>query len=244
MIFTYGGYSHPDNECLVTFFGAQRLQGPRGKTITLRRTMRVEGEIIASTTAAIDARVAAIRAAYAVEGGSAVLYTSAGASTQFQLPSLGSISGTRIVEGPTFFTQDGKAHYATGLPFALTLEADYFTKESFGLLFYTETISRVGSGGPRRVVIEVDNGLPVEQLVSTNTPIVVIQSGEAVNFAGSYPPPNSPIFAQYLDEPDGNHVAYTAPRLNGETYTEWTTRWDYRFTLPSNTTIPYPRLIN
>lgn len=240
MILSGNGYSHPDNECLVTFFGAQRIYNPRGQAAILRRTMRVEGEIIAATTAAIDARVAEIRAAYAVEGGSVVLYTSAGAATQFQLPSAGSINGVRIVEGPTFFTQDAKAHYATGLPFAITFEADYLQPQTSGVQFYSETIVQIGDGGARRIVIEVDNGSPVEQVVSTHTPVVIIQSGEAMGYL-SYITPNTPLYSQYLDQPDGYQLIKESPQLlGGSIALNYVSRWNYRMTIPTSVTIPFP----
>lgn len=226
----------------MSFFGAARIYNSRGVAHIVRKRMVVEGEIIAATATAINSRVNAIKAAYSVDGSVAVLFTSAGQATDFQLGS-GAIAGVKVVEGPTFLAQDGKAHFATGLPFTVALEADYLTGSSIydGLVSYTESIACIGDGGARRVVIELDSGPPEEQFTSTNTPVTVIQAGEAVGI-GSYPSFNSPIFPSALDRPDGYQVVRGTPRRDGYTYLEYPVRWSYRMTLANFTGIPSPLL--
>lgn len=242
MIFRYGSsYSHPDHECLVTFFGGQTIYNPRGRPQFLRKRMAVEGEIIATGPAAISARMSEIAAAYAVDGGTAELLTSGGASTHYVLSSLGSVSGVRVVQPPSFSQQDGKAHMATGLPFSIVLEADYLIGDGDGLVSYSETIAYVGDGGPRHVILELDSGSPIEQFVSTHTPVTILQSGEAVGIL-SYPAPNPPLFPDSLDRPDGIQISRSAPRLDGATHVDWPVRWQYRMTGSYLPTIPDPLL--
>lgn len=236
MRFSYGSYEHPDNECMVTFWGGSTIYNARGKPQYLRKRMVVEGEIVANGSTAIAARVKEIQDAYAVPGGSATLHGTAGAYT---LSSAGSVSGVRIVQAPTFFQQDGKAHMATGLPFSVVLEADYLINDGDPLVSYSETITHIGTGGPRRATLELDNGEPIEQIVSTHTPVTIIQAGEAVGSAG-YPSINQPIFPTQVDLPDGLQISTSAPRLEGNVYVDWPIRWAYRMTCLNLPSIPYP----
>jgi hypothetical protein len=223
---------------MVTFFGQSKLYNPRGRAQILRKRMVVEGEIIATTTA-IDTRMQEIIAIFSADGGSASFVRSNGAVTAYNLPSTGSISGVRVVQPPSFIQQEGKAHMTTGLPFTVVLEADYPILDGFSLVSYSESITRIGQGGPRRVTVELDSGAPLEQIVSNQTPITIIQQGEAVGEL-IYPTENPPIFPSQIDLPDGYQLSQGAPRLDGQTYVDWPIRWAYRMTLTTATTIPPP----
>ena len=237
MIITYSGFGFQDHEAMVTFFGAMRVYNERGRPILFRRRMVVEGEIVGADTDTIDARVAAIRDGISMDGGVCTMYQSDGTRTNFHIGD-GSLGGCRIVEGPSFALQEGKAHYTTGLPFSFTLEADYSLGEDT-LVSYQETVTQIGDAGPRRVVVELDNDYAVEQITSMATPVTVIQTGEAVGFLG-YPFFNGPLFPESLDRPDGVQLSRGAPRLQGGTYVDYPVRWSYRMTLPNNVGIPYP----
>lgn len=160
-----------------------------------------------------------------------------GSATQFVIGD-GSLGGCRVIQPPSFALQDGKAHYTTGLPFTVVLEADYQDSNDT-LVSYSETITKIGQGGPRRLVIELDNGVAQEQIVSSHTPVVLIQSGEAIGYQ-AYPFFNAPVYPNYVDLPDGYQVAYAAPRLEGNTYVEYGVRWNYRMTIPTDATLPFP----
>lgn len=239
MILRYGSYEHPDHECLPSFFGQERIFNQRGNAYIKRKRMVIDGEIVANGTSAIDARVSQILNAYSVDGGNVLLTQSDGLPTNFRLGHE-SISGVRVVEGPSFFTQDGKAHLATGLPFSITLEADYLESNDV-LQFYEERITRIGTGGPRSVTIELDNGPPVKQVVSSHTPIIVVQSGTAVGISVR-PTPNAPLFPDFMDGPEDNQVTNGSPQMNGGFPMNYMVSWNYRFTLTSPTSIPLPLL--
>lgn len=239
MIFRYGTYSHPANECLVTYFGGETTYNSRGEPDIVRKRMVVEGEIVALTTD-IDTRMNEIINVYKVDGGNASLTRSNGAWTAYNLPAAGSITGVRVVQRPTFLQQDGKAHMVTGLPFTIVLEAEY-PAENSGLVSYSETITHTGTGGPRRVTLELDSGTPIEQIVSGNTPVTVSQVGEAVGRDG-YPSVNPPIFPTQVNLPDGYVIARSAPRMHGKQYIDYPVRWAYNMTLLTLPSIPNPLL--
>lgn len=231
MILQYGGFPFQNAEVTPTFFGQWRIYNQRGRAQLLRKRMTIEGEIIADGQAAINARMGQIQSAFALEGGTCVLLTDAGAETNYRLDS-SAVSGVRIIEGPSFHIQDGKAHFATGLPFSITLEADYLVNDGDSLVSWSERVTRIGNGGPRVATIELDNGLPIRQIVSASTPVQIIQSGEAV---GATTWPNFPgaIFPAYLDNPEEAEGS-DAPRTNGLGFLDFPIHWQYRHTLPYN----------
>jgi hypothetical protein len=242
MIFRYAGYDHDNAECLPTFYGSFRRINDRGRTQSRVWRLAVSGEIVAVGQSAINARIAEIKNAYALEGGTAVLLKDDGSESEYRLSSSGSISGVRIVDGPNFTMEEGKAHWATGLPFNVTFEAEYFVSDGDPLISYQETITKIGNGGPRVVWVELDNGPPVSQIVSTHTPVIVIQAGQAVG-AAAYPYSYVPgyLFPANLDNPDEVNV-HEHPRQSGNGHVDWTLSWVYRYTLNANPGNASPQL--
>lgn len=237
MIVAVGNFSFQDNEAMVTYFGQRRSYNARGRGQTLTRQMRVEGEMIGSSAAVLNDRLGEILSILSVDGFSAALLESDGTATHMQIGQ-GSFTGGRIVESH-FPMQDGMAHFATAIPFGFTIEADYLVNDNDPLVAYSETLTQVGDGRPRSVVIEVDNGAPVEQTVSTHTPIYVIQQGEAVGIL-SYPVPNLPLFPNAIRAPEDIQISEGSPRLDNGAWFDYPVRWQYRFTLPTSIGIPHP----
>lgn len=238
MIIKYSGQQLIDHEAMVTYFGGQVVFNGRGRPQLFRRQMVIEGEIVAASASAINSRVRTIENIFGLNGGICALLQSDGTETDFVIGD-GALGGCRVVQPPSFSLQDGKAHFTTGLPFSIVLEADYTISDGDTLVSYEETITKIGQGGPRRVTIELDNGPPVEQVVSQYTPIVVVQSGQAVGWGG-YPTINDPIYPTQVDLPDGYQLTRGSARLNGATYTEYPVQWSYRMTLLNDQSIPNP----
>lgn len=238
MYFKYGTYQHPFGECMVSEYSATRMYHRRGRAYILRRRMTVVGEIIADTPSLISSRVREIKYVYSFDGGDAVLQDANMNSTAIFLSSLTSITGVRVVEGPNFPQAENQAHFVTGLPFNVTLEADYLI-QSGGLMEFKETLRKVGNGGPRRIVIEVDSGPPVVQYTTTHTPVKIMQEGRAVGI-GEYPVPGAPLFPDAVDYPDGCSVEEESPTLYGNSYLAYPVSWAYTMTLPQDVAMRHP----
>jgi len=131
---------------------------------------------------------------------------------------------------------EGKALFATALPFSITFEAEYPISDGDGLVVYQESITQIGNGGPRTVVQELDSGACIEQTVSTHTPVVMQQQGFAVG-AFAYPTFPHPIYG--VDNPDMART-YEAAEINGTTGTNFPIRWNYTKTLPYAPTLIAP----
>jgi len=239
MRLSYDGQLFLEAECLVSFFGMARRYNSRGRAQTLVKRMVVNGEIIAIGQAAINTRAAAIINALSLDGGTVVLLKDDGSETVYKLDGPSS-RGVRIVEN-SLLQQDGKAHFATGLPFQITFEGEYTVSDLDPFVSYSERITRIGTGLGRKVWVELDSSTPQEQITSSASPITVLQSGEAVG-ALLYPQFNDPIFPNAIGSPEDYQRTVGTPRLDGEVYVDYPISWNYRMTLPVGQSIPLPTI--
>jgi hypothetical protein len=235
----YGNFVFDDAECLITYNGAQRVYGPRGIATGLLRTWVVEGEIVASGQTAIETRRTNIETALSSEGGRASLLDNDGFETYVMDSADG--KGVKVLE-LAWLQEEAKAHFATALPFRIRLQQEEFLSDQDPLLFYNESVSRIGNGGPREVFIELQNGPPVRQITATHTPITIIQRGERVyEFFqnATYPPFNAPIFPQNLLNPE-EATEYVSPEQDGTILVRPTARWNYVMVFNTVQALPFP----
>lgn len=233
MRFQYGSFRFEDAECLITFNGGQRRYTPRGMADRIVRTWTVEGEILAANSAAIETRRRLIEANLAVEGRRAVLLQDDGAEAYV----LDSPLGVRIRQ-LAWFQEEAKAHFATALPFRIVLEGEEILSDGDSLVAYSERITRLGNGGPRTVVVELQNGPPVKQITAQQTAVTLIQQGEAVG-SFAYPYANPPIYPSELSNPD-EAVTKIAPQRDGLGFTNHAIQWNYIMTFTSAVPLPNP----
>jgi hypothetical protein len=233
MRFRYGSYTFENAECLITSNSGQRLYGPRGRATGLLRTWIIEGEILRSTQATIETRRREIENALAIEGNSATLLADDGSVTY----QLNSPKGVRVAQ-LAWLQEENKAHFATALPFRIILQGEEIITDNDTLLFYRETLTRIGNGGPRVVRPELQNGSSIPQVTASNTNVTIIQEGEAV---GSYAYPffNPPLFPDNLLNPD-EATSRTSPRWDGLALVDWTVRWNYIMQFSDPQELPFP----
>lgn len=225
MYLRYSNFAFSTGEAFPSFFRQIRRYNQRGRAQSIIKTVQVQGEVIATSQAGCESRVAQILTALELEGGSVDWIDDTGQQTHISLPSVGSY-GVRILEN-TLTMEEAKAHWATGVPFQVTFEAEYGISDGDRYVFYQETIGKIGNGGPRIVIQELDNGPPIEQIVSTHTPVQMVQQGTAVG-ARAYPPFPVPIFGCDSTE---QVQFYDTPEVNGLVYENYPIRWSYRKTL-------------
>jgi len=245
MYFKYGDYPHPVGEVLVSNFDVSSEQNENGTVLSKTVTMQLDGIIVAAGDVAIDARVAEIQNAYALDGYSAALIRTDGAPSHLALDSGSSLYGVQVVSGPNFPLQRNAAHYATGLPFTITLKAKYGVSGNRLFLGLSESIEQIGDGGPIVVITTLDNGRPVADQVSPASPVIVTQSGESTYelssaLAAIYPPFNPPLFPNNLIRPDGyrRNRAKARPRIAGRN--QYKATWNYTFQFTEPPFIPNP----
>jgi hypothetical protein len=227
MRWKYRNHVHANGETLVTYFGARRLYTARGFPDRIIKRALVEGEVLATTQAAIESARDTIEAAYAQDGGDAALLTDTGAET-YQM------RNCRILE-LAWLQEEAKAHFATALPFRITIESEELASDG-GMLSFSESFTRIGNGGPRVVWPELQNGPAIPQTTAANTNVTLIQSGEAVALGG-WPLENVPVFPAFLDNPTDT----TSRTINfADLRPVYTVRWNYVFTFNRNEPLPFP----
>lgn len=237
MLFRYGSFSFASGECMVEFFGQFRRYNGRGLAQTVVKRMNVSGEIVADGQSAINTRAALIQNAMSLDGGSAAFLKSDGSETIYKIDG-GSARSVRVLDF-AFLQQDGKAHFATGLPFQFTIEGEFTLSDGDPLVSYEERITRIGLGGPRKAWPELINGQSIEQTTSYSSNITIVQSGDAIGSLG-YPAFNQPIFPDALGSPEDYQTTTGTPRRDGFSYVDWPISWSYRMTLVAPQNIPYP----
>ena len=232
----YRNFRHPAGEITLSNVSISRERNERGYLTSLKKRIQIAGVIALDTSGltsaqAQDALRTAIRQreeAYSQDGGNFVFYHDDGTPSAHTLDSGGAIGGVRVVD---FSWPNGDAaEYATQRTFSVTLEAEYVPPENNNgngsdgggggsLLKFQETIEVVGTGGPRKAVIELLNGPPQIQIVNQRTKVTMTQRGSAVGLL-SYPKAPGPIAPEYEDQ-DRRQIGYTGPTSSNGAFKNW-----------------------
>jgi hypothetical protein len=237
----YGGYPHPSGEITDSRIGFAVVLNQRFRIQTKVYTWRLRGKIHADGQEAINARVSEIVSAYSLNGGDAVLEMSSGSDSQLALYNAESITGVRVMS-LDFPVQGGQAHYATGLPFSIVLQAEYLVNVN-QLMAYEEKLSVRGTGGPIGVFQPVDVGPWIGQQVTERSIVIVNQSGMAVAPL-QFPVPNPPIYPGQIINPVSDHqIDEITPELHGATHLGYGVSWNYTMTFNQYPNLGHPTIL-
>ena len=224
MILKYGAYAHDQNECAVVI-SRRPVFSPRGYRQFVRETWHISGVKQATSQSALTAALAELRAAYRVDGLDVGLYLDDGATlTDHFISSSAALGGVRV-KSLDFPKGDG-AEYSTFRSYTLTLEAD-LSDTAVNLLEYDESLSFQGTGGPRRVFLDVLEGLPQEQLGTQRTTYRATQQGRAVG-SGGYPTAPAPIWPA-AELADRRRIVLRVPQRLAGSLTRYTVEWQFAF---------------
>jgi hypothetical protein len=233
MRFVFGPYTHDIGSVFISRDERQRVRSPRGRTLSVKRTLTIGGDLTADTQSTITSAINLLVAGYSIEGGGAGLLQDSGAPSAHYLPVAGSLAGVQVVSGPGFGTTNGNGEYATGRSFNVTLEAEYPAALTDPILSYSETVQIRGHGGPRLVVHETDTGAPFVEMTRQRTPVQVSQRGNVVGYLERLPP-NPPLYPDYLSA-EGYNVGFdSAQQQTLLRRTGFGTSWSYDFILPAS----------
>lgn len=228
-LLTYGGFQHEANEANLVGVSKRTQYSPRERKLQQTVEWDIQGEIQASSVAAIIARIQAIENAYSVDGVSATY--SIDGTVAHRLNS-DSASGVRVVY--MAFPRGDAAELATKRTFAIKLRAVYDASSQSGgddLVSWDETVSIEGNSGPLLVAVNVlagvqTFGVPEVYQLSARTAQFVVQSGTAVGY-NTYPTPPPPI----LPDREQGHLRVmrrTSGRQVGNGIRFFTSKWYYR----------------
>lgn len=225
MRITYGSYQCDENA--TTLQSSQRTNiNNGGQPYSVTRRFDVQGYLAGSSQAAIATAQAALKAALDVPYQDLKLLLDSGANSADVLLNQGSISGVKIVEGPSFTDTMGP-EYATLRSFRFSAEAEYpLSGTALILLDWQETLTFSG-GGPIYTHRPAINGPPQKQLVYPASVFRCQQQGQAVGYL-AYPLPSPPKFPSALMQ--APEIRRTAPKRKGPGRHEgYTISWSYSF---------------
>lgn len=224
MLLRYGSYTHDQNECALLIEKRAHFS-PRGERELVRETWHITGIKHAASQSALTAALADLRLAYSVNGRDAGLYLDDGVTpTDHLLISNVTLGGVRVLS--LDFPQGDGAEYSTFRTYRITLEAD-FPDTSGNLLEYDEALHFEGTGGPRRVFLEVLEGLPQEQIGTTCTTYRATQQGRAVGY-GTYPVPPPPLWPA-AELPERRRIVLRTPERHAGSFARFPVEWNYSF---------------
>jgi len=223
MFLQYGSYIHDTNEAAVTI--ARVPQYNEGGIQTgFRETWRIRGILQAATADLLSISIRLLNVAYSIQDRNIGLFFDNGFPTAHVLLSSRTLGGIRVVDGPNWPEGEG-AEYSTFRTYEITLEGDVPDRR-IGLLAWTESITFSG-GGPRFVMQQPLNGIPVRQKVAEATPFQAQQVGAAVGHF-SYPIASAPLWP--ADEHrDQRRIERGQPKRHGNGYAEFPIQWSYSF---------------
>lgn len=203
MYVKYNGVTRPLNECTVTRnMNAQKdaLNNITGQLWqwTINGTIIGTGASDAAIHANVTTQRLAIEAMFSSNNKDLFLLDNDQLTVIYQLLS------NECVNGPSVMTYSnpngGPGDYVSSLPYTVTIEglipllAGQPTKN---LLNFSEQLTIVGNGGPKRIIRETRNTLPIRQQTSARTKVRAVQSGSASGIA-PWPSPPRPIWPNYL----------------------------------------------
>ncbi len=190
--------------------------------------MRLQGELIDTSTANIVQRANDVISAYGADYGD-FSYTVGGVLAHSLTNSANCISGVKVINKQ--FPSGGPEQLATTRTFGATLQATYDVSED-NIVSWQESVSVQGNGGPLVVLVHTILYGIAYDVLSPNTAIYYTQSGMATGF-NDYPVPPGPIAPVgelgYL-----RRITKTSGTQQGTGIKYFTTRWSYQmFSGPS-----------
>lgn len=224
--FQYGSYRHDVGECSIGHSVSPIFDGRGNQKSTLEK-LSISGKIHADNVSDLTSKIDLLIKAYSVNGKDACLYDDSGSRTRHCLLNNNSVNGVVVTSLPQFPESDG-AEYTTYRSYSISLEAEYYSSSTSPLSSFQESLSVTGTGGEKRVFIEVSEGLPVEQVVRQNTIVTAVQSGSAIGVYG-YPPVPSPLFPESLLSNSVSINKNSPTRNINGSFTNYEIQWSYQF---------------
>lgn len=239
MILGYGNYRHDLNEVVVLIdqTPGTNADGVRDKT---KHRWTITGVLHSDSVAGMTAKIAALEAAYKSNGKDLVLFDADGTTpTAHRLLSSTSLSGTRVISGPTY--PMGGEIYSTSRHYQIVVECETDVRPGTvgsGIggnngantpLRFSESIQTSGGGPIIQHMVLLDDR-PMRQETAKHSPYVTVQSGEATGERG-YPTIPRPLFKKKLREKPKLVFTMTPTNEGSENKPKvlFTVSWSYIF---------------
>ncbi len=220
MYLKFGTYSHELNEAEVVI-SREAITGINKQVVAYRVQWVIRGRLLGDSAAELTTKIRRLQTAYSLPNRDATLFVSGSTKSAHQLRVADTISGVRVERFGFPKGRDGE--YVTYRDYEIVLAAEELTRlgKNNDTVSWTETIRRIGNGGPRYVVRETRNSQPVRQLVSDYTPVRVVQTGNAAAIR-TYPAVPAPMYPEFLESDQA-----TVDRSYDAARQLYTAAWNY-----------------
>jgi hypothetical protein len=194
---------------------AQVVQSDSGRPLRWVVQLRCEARYLGTSNADLSAKDELVKAALAEPYRDLILKRNDGGQSSVYLLSRASLSGARIVSGPSFANTGEPGEFTRFRTVRFTAEAEYLLPNTFNaLVSYRQAISIQGTGGPTRRTRFPINAAPVRQILTPYSQVVVTQSGAAVGHT-RYPTPPAPFLSRDFLVNEAVAITYGEPKPRG-----------------------------
>ncbi|MBA2116785.1 hypothetical protein [Bremerella alba] len=226
MYLTKGEYTHPIGEPQIAI-SKRPILNSGGVPVAHTVAWTIQGVLLGSGQADLDAKIDALTTAYARQNEDVVLLLSDGVTeSQHTLKVRDTRGGVYVTQGPDF-PQGNGPEYATRRSFAVQISAEVPVRGSIAAVMnFNETLSTAG-GGPRYAHIETALGFPIKQQLRRATTYLATQSGTATGYA-VYPSVPPPMFG-HANLAQAPKITRRSPDWVGNSTRNFTVHWQYHF---------------
>lgn len=234
----YGDFAHPECECYPRRVYIKPLRTESGLKWASIHGIDMAGDLVEEagtpmTPSVIQSRLLALEAAYR-DDFKDFGFKLDGTPTHHFLTNnaADNISGNQIIARS--WDQALPTEWANTRSFSVTVEA-IINDAQDAIIEFSETTTKIGTGGPFTKTYALWNGTPVKQIITNTTPVRHVQRGYVVTMNGYVNPP-APYWP--LEEEQWKRVVeYKSPRRHGppgqDRYTHYVTSWAYYFVRPT-----------
>lgn len=221
-----GSYTHETNEVSVSL--SRDMEFFNGIASRVTEVWQLAGRTHGADQATLNTNLAALEAAYLIQGENLIFYFDDNSASQHSLLSSQCYGGTRVTR-PISYPEGRGAQFTTYRDWTATVEG---TKNinNINLIEFSEVLDFIG-GGRRVGFLQPIEGLAQKQTLSQATTYKATQQGSAVGLR-SYPIIPSPVFP-FDEHIDRRVIRRETPARFGPpgraVYTEFRISWAYQF---------------
>lgn len=232
MILVYGSYIHAANENwfrVEYHFKKSRLGYPQ----SLFTRWTIWGVITADSQSALTTALAALEAAYSVDGYNILVYLNDGTTlTQHYLLNSTTINGVQVTDF-SYIDRDPRhgqsgCEYVNKRTYRIVLQAESVDDNAYGLLSWEEQVVGIGTGGPIFIQKPALTGPPQRQIIQQQSSFRAIQSGRAVGYLG-YPAAIATPIWPGDEHVERRRIAPATPDFGVRINTGYPISWHYEF---------------
>lgn len=220
-------YSFDENSCQLVNFTVRPHNSPRGQRLELVYRAHLRAELKdTGGQSALTTKIENFIAAFDQNYQDFLVYDNSGNLTphHFKNSDPRNVSGNRVV----YRSWDGRdpVEYTFIRTLEVVVEAVMAQPES-GLVYMTESLTTIGSGGPVWIAENTQYGPQAAQIYPASWRHV-IQHGQAIFYFGPATP-NPPSFPSNFEHLERRRIVRGEPRFRGQGYTHYPISWHYEF---------------